>query len=374
MSLCTPVYIPVHIFMTDSKYEQILTGIMKILEKNIKGISKNMLQIELAKQGIASRTTFYHHWEAIEKSGIIEKKTIKNQLTHYIPTEQNKVLIKLENDLKIATNLLNLLEKDPFVGDCFASDQTFNNSQLIHLIKKASKYVTSRDNNHQLFEGIETSKPSKEYFPAGTVYSLMARQNIVKDLPSFLIYYINNLNKQYSESVKDEFLRLLIPIVNQCLKILQSDYYESFSYSNFFKEEFSKNLPENKYVNILVVKGNTTPDLVLEFLKTLGRYSMCFSIKQELDKKHDSTKQLEIIHNFIKTFFEPFLGKNNIVDTNSKIPISITRKFVTYKIIDPLINNTDLKPVRDYYINLFMDLELFSKDERLKLREKYGHS
>src|SRR5579883_1789206 len=109
MSLCTPVYIPVHIFMTDSKYEQILTGIMKILEKNIKGISKNMLQIELAKQGIASRTTFYHHWEAIEKSGIIEKKTIKNQLTHYIPTEQNKVLIKLENDLKIATNLLNLL-------------------------------------------------------------------------------------------------------------------------------------------------------------------------------------------------------------------------------------------------------------------------
>lgn len=355
----------------DSKESEIIEAVRKIVAQHeIDGITKNEIIGQLTKNGVAVRRTFYKYFDEGAFKGILEVKKVGIQQEKCFPTEQNRVLVILQKDLKKVNNLLDMIDDEPLIGDCFAANHKFRGTSLLHLTKKNTKNLNYMS-DFQLFDSIESSKPSKGYFSMATIYSLASRQNIVKDLPSFLINYINNPYKPYPEQVKEEFLRMIIPVVNRCLKILQRDYSESFSYSNPFKETFSNYLPENKFVHISIIKGNTTPDIVLEFLKALGRYSLCFSLKQALDKKHDSTKQLEIISTFITTFYEPFLGKNSPVDPQQKTPkTKFARNFVTQSIINSLIKNTDLKPVKDYYIKLFRELEMFSNEEKILLREK----
>lgn len=281
----------------------------KILaEHEVNGISKNQLITKLKK--IASRVTIYKYWDEILNKKILVEKKFKSKQKRCFPTEENKKLDLLQKKLDILEDTIRFIEKHDNVGDCFATTHDIKNIELFRIPNKLQKQFKI----NQLFKWDSVnSKSSKEKYVSFTIYSLTARRDFFKELPLFLIYYINNLKEKYPNEVKEEYNVLIKPIIERSFYNLSKDYSEYFTSSNSFRKLLRKNLPRDKDAQIFAVKGHTHPNQIIEFLKILGRLYFCMSIIYSKKLQHNSTKEQIMISNMIKSFYEsltPFQYSN----------------------------------------------------------------
>ena len=332
------------------------------------GITKNeACRILIEKYG-GSRSTYWKCFEHLlgsNSSKEVEARIIppSKQLERLFPTEKNKKVGEFQIKLKTVKKLLELIDKTPLIGDCYANP------------KKDG--LLDPDN----FTEAETIR--KESEKEIEIYTLQARHDILEKLPLFLINYINEKNNEFSKEAKQECMTLMTPTIISCVTLLQRDYSKSSYCSNQFID--------NSHITTHVYFGKieAEPDIVAEFLKILGRYYYLITDNFGDRFKIDSCTEQKIISNFASAFYPK--TTINYAEDSKKIHIDALSIYMTgrppyhdifkqdeLQILDKIMDGlagkivrkyvlyseTDPTKIYDYYIKWIMSLQIFSKLER----------
>lgn len=380
----------------------------KIIRKyENKGISKNLLFKLLRKRGICgSKSTFYACLPKMVPK-IIELKKKGRRMVCY-PSGYSKIQLEFEEKIKIAERLLSLVEKNPSVGDCF-----YVGEKRAYLPKHMRNYIsdiwrcipTEEDLQQDAIDPRQTEhlsprdhlnvKKRKQVkkLEFAHSYSLKARYEILKNLPSLLINFINHPQNEFSDRMKKGFTELINPIIITCYTILQRNYPKSDFYSKAMLDKFMDfTNPTFGYLSIYSCQGSETFDLESQFLKILGRYYFMLSLVFSKRMQQDSSPEQKTVSEFIRTFFfrsqinndeytkwlslekikkhrttpiELDPKKNAETKLLEKISNSLTGKLkidLNYQYPDPIF-------VYEFYYELFFTCGLFSILERRILQD-----
>lgn len=381
-----------------------------MINKHKNGITKEELFRYLQKSGsCGSKETFEKYFPQIEK--LLERKQFTPKRSTYFPSETGRKLEEFASKVKIVDKLLTLVEKTPTMGDCFYVGKNHNRfpKSIRPYISEFFSHVLSRSTFAESFEEHQYHKIAESQvieeldlmpdqklkntkIPVQTCsFSLQARYDLLSNLPSFLINFINHPKNNFSEYIKKECMKLISNPILRCHFILQNDYPVSTFYSKQLRNKFlNDNNPTFGPVTIYLCKDEKTPDLEAEFLRILGRYYFIASTNFSIKMKYDSSEKLHVISRFIQEFFprsgissndqnalslSPSLLKSyNFYDGIISEPISpeqsllldIISKSLSGKLWRAIWNDVTNDPlfIVKYYVELFYHLEIFSYLER----------
>ena len=279
--------VQVYALKSDDHKSNVVKIVQEYEEKG--GISKNEAATILIERHGGSRSTYWNVFEQLIEQGQIELKAVKKQQYKLFPTENKKKIENFKENIKTVKNLLRLIHKHPEFGDCFVWHVTDH-------IPKLNSYYTGEIDLWKRVVGYTMDFESKYSSPEE--YCLQARYDILKNLPIFLMDNIDDPTNNYSNLVKDELMKNIHPIMIECVKTTQQDYSKSPYYSNKFYENHKIN------TKISLVRGLPLEDIKAEFLRIIGRYY--FLISKRFAKKGtiDSSKEQQIISEFVRTFFQ----------------------------------------------------------------------
>ena len=284
-------------------------NILKIVEEyeSRGGISKNEAATTLIGKHGGSRATYWKYFEELLKEGQIELQLITKQQYKLFPTVKNKKINEFKEKIERAENLLKILDKDPSVGDCFSW----------HVTDKIPKLTNYYMYELELWKQVIGYTQGFGHFEGGPqAFSLQARYDIIRNLSSFLVNYINDPQNGFLDSAKEECMKSIYPLMTRCVEMLQRDYTNSPYYSNQF-------LDDHKIITrISLCKGLPISDLQAEFLRILGRYYFLISKKYSKDGEIDSCEEQKIVSTFTQNFF----SKSKI--PNDKLSESITTDLI----------------------------------------------
>lgn len=376
--------------MTESKKIEVYDRVRSIISGyEVEGITKNRLIQILQEKGVATRKTVYGYWNDLLQRKIIEERRVGVQQKKYFPTKENQSLTKISDKINIVKKLLSFVDSHSTLGDCFATSKQFSifpeltvPTTPIQINLAASTFVELIEREHTF----SNKKMTIE------IYSHMARHDLIKELPSFLIYYLNDPLNNYTEQVKEEALKLVVPLVVKCLDLMQRDYSYESKCSKQFKTKIRSTLNKHEVVSIIGAKGLPLSHVQTEFLKILGRYYFCISRSFSKNMKFDSSKEQALISSFVRSFFDVNyingsdheIISENIYLLNSEWPThnrvkayelirntivgKLTQFFIELKYYDDPIF------YKNYWINWLMSLGMFSEFAKrlleLSLKEK----
>lgn len=135
----------------------------------------------------------------------------------------------------------------------------------------------------------------------GKAYSLQARYNILKNLPTFLMDFINQITQDPKRQV---FFDIVNPIIFRCYKIMQISYGDSTYYSSQYSNKLKSSM------DLYLIAGLPVSDIRAEFLRIIGRFYFLTSLKFSDKMKFDSSEEQRVISDFIEQFF----SRTNIYD------------------------------------------------------------
>lgn len=273
------------------------TNVVKIVQEYEEkgGISKNEAATLLIQRHGGSRSTYWSVFGQLIKDGQIELKLVSKQQSRLFPTENKKKIQEFQDKIKSIRNLLNLIDKHPQFGDCFSWHVTDK-------IPKLDAYYVREIDLWKRVIGYTMDFASKDRTPEA--YCLQARYDILKNLPIFLMDYINDPTNDFSNVVKEEALKTVYPLMVECIKKVQTEYSKSPYYSNKFFDDHKIN------TKISLIRGLPLEDIKAEFLRVLGRYY--FSISKALSKdKVDSCTEQKVISDFTRSFFTKSIIPND---------------------------------------------------------------
>lgn len=276
----------------EGKKGQIYQKTAEILREHEKGMSKNELIHKLEDAEVCTRVTFYSYFDQMIKDNIIEFRKVGKQQHKCFSTVTNKILAEFQEKVKIVNELLDLVEKNPTVGDCFTLDPL--KAEIPDWMKD---YLPE-------FEVI--SYASFYYNPPWShteygemVPSLRARHDLLKNLPLFLTYYINKTYGDFSQQIKDKCINILSALLTRCVLLLQSNYDLPFLTHEF--EKLLKNMHPKGELKIIAINPPER-DMEVDFLRILGRYYYLWSCEKK-DFEYNNIESKKIIVTFIKAFF-----------------------------------------------------------------------
>ncbi|MGI0026564.1 MAG: hypothetical protein ACREAD_01810 [Nitrosopumilaceae archaeon] len=290
--------------MYSTKGNEVKTNIVKLVEEHEtkNGISKNEAAIILITRHGGSRATYWKYFNELLAEGQIELRNVTKQQQRLFTTLKNRKINEFREKIKHVENLLELLDKDLVTGDCFSwhvTDQIPLDGYHMRELE-LWKQVIGYTKEFERFDG------------APNAFCLQARYDIIKNLPSFLVNYINDPQNEFSDSVKDECMKIIYSVMTRCFQMLQRDYTNSPYYSNQFYDNHKIN------TRISLVRGLPLPDLQAEFLRIIGRYYFLISKNYSKNGAIDSCDEQRIISRFVQNFFP----KSKI--PNDKMSESIT--------------------------------------------------
>lgn len=237
-------------------------------------------------------------------AGIFEMKKVNKQQEKCFSTENSHKIDEFKVQVKTVESLVGLIKQNPTVGDCLHISK---NENIPNLNKKNyNRIIVWR----RFIELIEQKKGK-----VVDVYSVQARYDLLKNLPTFLLNYINDPQNDLPDSVKKEYTKICEPIINECIVIQQNDYTDSTCFSRQFKKDCKS--PTSVYL----LRGWPLSEVTPEFLRILGRYYFAISKKFSKDMKIELCKEQKIITTFIQNFFP-----------QSKIPDDELSKSITDEI------------------------------------------
>jgi len=303
-------------------YKKIIVKIVQEYEEK-EGISKHSVAIKITsdKKIGGSRKTIWKAFKELFEERQIELKRYKKQQFRLFTTDSKKKIQEFENKIKTVKKLLKMIDDSPEVGDCFEISKKDK-------IPKLTKYYQRELNLWERLIGYTINYHPTDNPPKA--YCLQARYDLLRSLPIFLVNYVNDSTNGFSKLVKDEAMKIIQPILFDCVSKIQNGYSQSLYYSDKFKES------HQKIIKISMVKGNPINDISAEFLRVLGRYY--FSISHKFSKKHkiDSCKEQKIISEFVKSFYQ----KSNISNDkfSEKLTVNLIKKyFLTIENLDKRI-------------------------------------
>jgi hypothetical protein len=389
--------------LTESKKQPIFEKTREILSKyELTGISKNELARELQQAKVASRATFYEYFEqmADPKGANIIRKVVPEGKINYLcfPTRSNQIMTNLKGKFKSIKNLMELIEKNPMLGDCFIP---LPNLKKVYDADKIPPDTGFGYNTALYTEIIHSKKTS--FGESNSVIGLRAhraRHDFLKELSIFLTHYLNSSKRKYSHQIKTECIKILTPIFLRALKILNDDYLDTINVSKKFKETIQLTAPKDAAVLIGLVRGPVMPQIEIEFLKILGRYYYSISKKFSNKMKIDSCKEQKLISEVIRSFY----AEDNLIDSdNEKLDTQEIKKILSLNsnmsairnkddILDEYDfnknnlairlaktyskdeeNTDDALHIKIYYLKLFLHLNIFNDNEQQILQYIIKH-
>ncbi|NIP62217.1 MAG: hypothetical protein GWN01_16250 [Nitrosopumilaceae archaeon] len=383
--------------MVEPRKKDVFREVRRILsEHEAKGITKSELVRILTKDGTATWKTVQKYWENLIDEGILEQRKTGYQQKRCFPTKANQRLVKFENKLETVNKLLDFVEKEPILGDCFASSPKIEGFPEINSADTYSK-AKPKDPIDVFAKNFREKNVS-----VFNITTLTSRRDLLKEIPSFLISYLGNPLNQYPEKTRTEIMKMINPIITKCYDILQRDYSKTGLYSQYFADKVNKNF-EKFIVLFYAVKGNTLFDPTAEFLNILGRYYYCVSYRYSKDLKYENCNEQKLISAFIEEFFDFQKGTAKSIDEKydakfiksnlenikehaktfhiASGPIAdkdfpwldeINKSLASKLIKTDKRHYTDDPPfIKDYYLKLFFLLGLFSKLEKRIIQEDF---
>jgi len=270
------------------------------------GISKNEAANRLIDRHGGSRSTYWPLFDKLIKEKKIELRSRTKRQSRLYPTESKKKIQEFQDKMNSVNKLLNLLDSFPEIGDCFSLHETDK-------VPKLSSYYLREINLWKRVIGHTIDFQGEGNFPE--VYCLQARHDILKDIPIFLVNYVNDPTNGFSSTVREEAMKIIQPIMVDCLKKIQKEYSKSPYYSNKFLSSQKTN------TKISLIRELSIKDLSAEFLRILGRYY--FLISKNLSKYQiDSCKEQKVISEFVRSFY-----------SKSKIPNDKLSESLTYDLL-----------------------------------------
>lgn len=378
----------------ESKKHIIFEKTREILSKyEVSGMSKNRLIQELQDLQVASRVTVLEYLPEMadpKRGNIIELRTPKGKITPIcFPTKSNLVLVKLKEKFRLVDKLLDLIEKYPALGDGFIPIPRFKD--LYKNNEKLPPDSGTEDTTNLNIEMIHSNKTT--FGETLTVVFLRvhkARHDLLKELPLFLTWYLNQPKLKYSKQIKEECIKILTPIFLRALKILHNDYANSIHFSKQAKELIQQTLPRDASVMTQVIKSYTMLHINSEFLHILGRYyytiSKQFSAKMMLNSSNEQRLVSDIIASFYgldnvespqneneldKQDIETIIKLSGDLNSDREKEKTLKTEYGFDKNSIPIrlgLYNTDALHIRIYYTELFLGLGLFTKKEQTFLR------
>ena len=216
-----------------------------------------------------------------------------------------------------------------------------------------------------------------------------ARHDLLANLPLFLTWYLEQPEMKYSNQIKEECIKILTPIFLNALKILHDDYSQTVHFSKQAHQIIKNTLPRDSVVITRIIKSAPMQHTNVEFLMILGRYYYTLSKRFSKNMRFDSSKEQKIISEFIKNFFDTSskthendktkLDTHDIQDIiklcndfnisrNKEDELKSTYGFEKNSIPIRLgLYNSDALHIRTYYLELFLNLGIFSKNEQIFL-------
>lgn len=341
------------------------------------GITKNeACRILMEKYG-GSRSTYWKSFDYLlgNKGGnLVEARIVppNKQQKKLFPTESNKRLEEFKIKLEALDKLLDLIDDNSSIGDCYFND--IKSKTITHFSNRYIPYF------HQEAEQIKKND-SEEYID---VYTLQARHDILEKLPLFLYDYVYDPHNGLVK-VKEESLKFCFSRIERCLKMLQCDYSNSPFFSNSFIKKSKNNM------HIWNARGQRTSGVESEFLKILGRYYFLMSKEFAKGFKIESCREQNIISRFAQIYyprkkivkaFDPvektIVESKDLYDYKWKslrqldevtyLPIpppdDLIGGFLTLgaKIIRSFYDDdyNDPAGITEYYLNWFINLKIFS--------------
>lgn len=381
--------------MTESKEEAIFEKTREILAKyELTGISKNELAQQIQHYGIASRMTFYTHFDEMTNpngANIIRKVTPKGKINALcFPTPSNLALVQLKHKFKSVEALLNHIEKNS-IGDCFIPLPTFEDfPKVTNDLEPDNDYAYTATPRYfeLLFPKKDLNKKATHII---TIHAHNARKEFLEKLPLFLISYINSPKMKLANQIKKECMKIITPIILRSFKIFNNDYSGSIYVSKKTREIIQDTMPQNSMVLIKLVKAPVMLYLEVEFLKILGRYYYTTSKQFAKEMYFDSCNEQKLISKMITDFYyvhdsqkisEDELDEHDIksiVVTNAhnslirnkehtlKIEYGFNPDSLALKLAKTFaVGKYDDDPmhIRKYYLELFSKLHLFEHNEQ----------
>ena len=270
------------------------------------GITKNQVVTILTSEYGGGRSTYWKYFGILIKEQHIELKRYKKKQERLFPTDSKKQIQEFEDKIKSVNKLLKLLEQYPDVGDCVILGENDGIPKLTpyHLkeIKRKKRVIGYTVDFDRIVN------PSEHY-------CLQARYDILKNIPIFLVNYVNDPLNKFSKKTITESMEIINPIMVDCIYKVQKEYSKSIYYSNKFLEKHKNN------TKISLIKGLPNEDISTEFLRILGRYY--FLISSNLSNfKIDSTKEQKTISEFVTLFY----SKSEI--PNDKLSEGLNRELI----------------------------------------------
>ena len=365
-----------------SKLDDVTNAILEILnEHSESGISKNGLIQMLIKKKISSRETFYSFYKEGRFARIFEERGDGKYQKLY-PTNSTKNLTIFKSKLQKLEKLLDFMEKWDY-GDLVENPKDV--AKNLEVDYKKFEFWLHYNTHFEDTTDIDHTYKIKRKKKTGQrrIYSVMGRHDLLKNLPLFLTSKVSEYVKD-EESNKEYFL-LIQPIIIRTLKLLKEDYVRSNLVAEPSLIHFLR--PDEKIslqLKINLVTGISDPNINSNFLKVLGRYY--FSIATSLSKNMqlESSREQKIVSDVIKEFYSKNTELENITEitdwqkfiaaheSHEKMPDKLHEEF--HQIYDHSIGgrmielsenikNNDPYFLRNYYIELFQILDIFTEPE-----------
>lgn len=378
----------------ESKKHLVFEKTREILSKyELTGMSKNRLIQELQISQVASRVTVLEYLPEMadpKRGNIIELRKPQGKITPLcFPTKSNLIMVKLKEKFRLVNKLLDLIEDYPTLGDGFIPIPSFKDLHKNN--EKLPPDSGTEDTSDLNLELIHSNKTT--FGELMTIVHLRvhkARHDLLKELPLFLTWYLNQPKLKYSKQIKEECIKILTPIFLRSLKMLHNDYGDSIHFSKQAREHISKTLPRDTALMTRLIKSQTMPHVDSEFLHILGRYY--YTISKQFSHKMgvNSSNEQRLISNFIISFYgfdnvesrdnekeldtldiEAIIKLSNDFSTTRDKENTLKSEYGFDKNSIPIrlgLYNTDALHIRIYYMELFLGLGIFTKNEQAFLR------
>lgn len=364
----------------------------EILSKyELTGISKNELVRILQEQQVASRVTVLEYLPEMadpKKANIIELRVPEGKITPLcFPTKSNLVLVKLKEKFKLVSALLDLIEKYPTLGDGFIPIPDFKKLGDSNELMPSDS--GTEDTSVLSVEMIHSKKAVSQSSHAISIIALRvhkARHDLLKELPLFLTWYLNQPKLKYSKQVKEECIKILTPIFLRALQILHADYADTMHFSRQAREVIKNRLPRDSAVITRVIKSASMPHIDSEFLHIIGRYYYTISKQFSKQMTFNSSKEQTLVSNFIASFYgltdeekesdekgldtqdiEAIIKLSNDASLLRGKEDTLKTEYGFDKNSIPIrlgLYNTDALHIQTYYMEHFFALGIFTKNQQ----------
>jgi len=276
-------------FALDEIKERIVKYVSEHQDDKGYNLTQNRVKDELIKVS-GSPNTFTQAFKDLldpKKDGRLQRVKVRKTIHRLALSKNEEILTEFKVKMKQVNNLLETVEKFPETSDCFEISK-------IDKIPKLTKFYFNQMRYLARTVGYTIDYQSPKNPPE--VYCLQSRYDLLRSLPVFFVNYVTDQTNGFSKKGRDEAMRIIEPIMFDCITKIRINYSKSPYCSN----EFLKTRKE--ITKISMIKAEPIQDIPAEFLRILGRYY--FLISEKLSKwEFNSCKEQKIISEFVKSFY-----------------------------------------------------------------------